>query len=443
MSNIVYSDLVLKHKGKLNGSIFTACHTQYSVKNWARPYNRKSILQFPNRINWQYISKFWNQLTDGERSDWASLASGQTWYNKNGTAYHPTGQLLYLWCNQNLFTSNQSFIRTAPRPLTYPLITSASTSEQLIGLYELLLNFSPSPIDPHITYKLAATRGVSPGISKYSKSYNQIDVISPNTPSPYLITPQYSSYFGNPVPDKKIFFKLIPVELTTGFAYDEVDFSYIAQGGSVFKPTDIPGCVLWLNSDSGITKDGSDNISLWSDQSGSHNDFSQSNVLNQPLFVSNQLNGHPVLRFNGSSDQLINSSLSLSQPYTIFIVAEHNPSNSTYLSCPNNFIIDDLSNTLGMYASAWVHAFATTPNVFHLICSVFNVGNSKFYYDANPVVLGNPGPGGLANMNIGFDLVDYSYFLNGDLANIIIYDSELSAPNIALVQNYLKALYNI
>ena len=62
-------------------------------------------------------------------------------------------------------------------------------------------------------------------------------------------------------------------------------------------PTDIGGCVFWVRPDLGVTKDGSNLISLWADQSGNGNNVAQGTAAMKPTWVDNQLNGYPVISF--------------------------------------------------------------------------------------------------------------------------------------------------
>ncbi|HPB26545.1 MAG TPA: hypothetical protein PLE11_12385, partial [Bacteroidales bacterium] len=68
-----------------------------------------------------------------------------------------------------------------------------------------------------------------------------------------------------------------------------------------FSPSQIPGLSLWLRADSNVILNGS-NVSQWSDCSGNNNNAAQASAVNQPLLDSGQLNGYPVLRFDGNDD---------------------------------------------------------------------------------------------------------------------------------------------
>ncbi len=87
---------------------------------------------------------------------------------------------------------------------------------------------------------------------------------------------------------------------------------------SAFTPASISGLQAWFRSDLGITKDGSDLVATWADQSGNGRDLTE--ATNKPLWVSSLINGYPAIRFDGTNDKLSSGAFSVSQPITIFIV---------------------------------------------------------------------------------------------------------------------------
>jgi hypothetical protein len=58
----------------------------------------------------------------------------------------------------------------------------------------------------------------------------------------------------------------------------------------------IPDIALWLVGDS-VVADASNAVAAWTDQSGKGNNATQTTASLQPLWVSNALNGHSVVRF--------------------------------------------------------------------------------------------------------------------------------------------------
>jgi hypothetical protein len=72
-----------------------------------------------------------------------------------------------------------------------------------------------------------------------------------------------------------------------------------------------------FRADLGVTKDGSNFVSAWVDQVGSR-DLAE--ATNKPLWVASGVNGHPVIRGDGSNDLLSESDGAIDVPYHIFCV---------------------------------------------------------------------------------------------------------------------------
>lgn len=63
-------------------------------------------------------------------------------------------------------------------------------------------------------------------------------------------------------------------------------------------------------------------VSTWYDQSGNVRDATQPTMTAQPSVVLSGINGKPVLSFDNTDDGLAPAGLSLSQPYSIFLVGD-------------------------------------------------------------------------------------------------------------------------
>ena len=98
------------------------------------------------------------------------------------------------------------------------------------------------------------------------------------------------------------------------------DFFLLSNGGS-FSPTDIPGLALWLDASDAatITLDGSNNVSQWNDKSGNARHVTQATVMNRPTPSTATLNGLTAIKFEAKT-------LTHSLTYTLgslFVVWEH------------------------------------------------------------------------------------------------------------------------
>lgn len=68
-----------------------------------------------------------------------------------------------------------------------------------------------------------------------------------------------------------------------------------------FEPTEISGIKGWWKADSISQADGS-SVSAWLDSSGNEAHMYQSSASAQPTLQTNELNGYPVVRFDGTND---------------------------------------------------------------------------------------------------------------------------------------------
>jgi hypothetical protein len=64
-----------------------------------------------------------------------------------------------------------------------------------------------------------------------------------------------------------------------------------------FDVREVPGLVIWLDGAQGVTKDNSNRVSRWADQSGAGNDAVAPSETTRPEFVSNSMNGQPAIKF--------------------------------------------------------------------------------------------------------------------------------------------------
>lgn len=248
-----------------------------------------------------------------------------------------------------------------------------------------------------------------------------------------------------------------------------------------FKPTDIADCVLWLRSDLGVTKDESDLVSSWTDQSGNSNDAIQENGISQPLFKDSHLNEKPVIYFDGLNDYFLANGLATKEyfsgndkPMTAFIVSKFEGDLETTGNWALLSIASDNVNGanwhifyLGNYAATWIsdrwdNTFAEkklSPNwlggngVNDPALHTLKFSGTALTYRTDGDVNTTDG-----DLNVGTAALDDSFaigalyeglgswissYWKGDIAEIIIYKSVLSDALISTVEQYLSDRYNL
>jgi len=174
---------------------------------------------------------------------------------------------------------------------------------------------------------------------------------------------------------------------------------------------------------------------------------------NEPKIVSGgvvvETDGNPAIRFDGTSDYLLASSVSVSQPNTYFIVAKRDA-----LTGKQNFIdgnsgltrqeiaISASTGQRAAYASGGSSVSGTAANTAQELCSViFNGSSSVFFVNGALDASGTLGAGAIGQLVIGADS-DRSDYLEGTMQELILYPSDLSSQR-ELVEGLIAWGYSV
>jgi hypothetical protein len=134
--------------------------------------------------------------------------------------------------------------------------------------------------------------------------------------------------------------------------------------------------ILWLEADYGVTES-SGAVSAWADRSTNAYSFAQATSGNRPLLVTGVVNGHPVIRFDGSNDTLSITTTLLNTSgsnASIFVVADRNGgSTGAMISTRSN--ITNTGFTLRYNSATEILYFHTgsSPNIARTITDKFNL----------------------------------------------------------------------
>ncbi len=92
----------------------------------------------------------------------------------------------------------------------------------------------------------------------------------------------------------------------------EIRRAMALEGASAFTPASLPGLILWLRSDMGITLAGS-KVWTWADMSGNGNDFAQGTDAWRPVYVASNANmgNKPSLTFSAGTIGLTRTDFAL------------------------------------------------------------------------------------------------------------------------------------
>jgi hypothetical protein len=224
-------------------------------------------------------------------------------------------------------------------------------------------------------------------------------------------------------------------------------FQAAAPGGVSDPASNNPK--LWLRADAGVT--GSSNVSTWADQGPANRSATSSDG---PSLMPASVNGNPVLRFNGNSDQLtIAGGIFGGNSYTggeLYVVARANQAqNGTVVA--EQVAPGSVSAALpyGDGTARWNAGSAALQASWGgqtgqpYLWSMRNgaAGDKPFAIYRNGALLtGDQSSGSFTGTNQ--DLVIGRNFA-GDIAEVAIYGSALTAQQHARVQSYLALKYGI
>ena len=229
----------------------------------------------------------------------------------------------------------------------------------------------------------------------------------------------------------------------------------------------LSGLRLWLKADAGVTKDSSNLVSQWNDQSGNNYIATQANNDTMPLWVDNVSNGKPFLRFNGTSDFFRTNFKGMGgTELTFFIVAKGNNLQSiirlqtqhlngngdpnivypyTLSDSSFGFIVQDphtnsisnipsgLPNNTLAIGCARYKANATNGMQAFVNQTMFAQTTPTTTLPYEPLYIGQYNGNGLGG----------TQFTNGDVAEIIIYNRAVNETERESITNYLMTKYGI
>jgi len=226
---------------------------------------------------------------------------------------------------------------------------------------------------------------------------------------------------------------------------------------------------LWFRADAGVTTNGTGNVSVWADQSGIANNATNLTLANQPLWIDNALNGKPVLRFDGVNDELSTlNNVNLTNGLSIFIVAMNavrKDYNGLFRihSAPYSGSSDleiywqagssgsgnpvyglNRGGTFGGLQAINVQPPAGNYYLYDVIASTIAETQRVSGVTPSSSPLGAPKlPAGVNPAHIGIGVGFTSGILQGDIAEVVVYNTALSTTDRTFVENFLADKYGL
>jgi hypothetical protein len=212
-------------------------------------------------------------------------------------------------------------------------------------------------------------------------------------------------------------------------------------------------------------------VNQWDDQSGNGNHLTQATVGRKPVFYKNIVNGKPVVRFDGSNDLLaksISGFRSGDSAGTIIAVYKTSSNSSQYLFSSADesgnayygatLVIDANGKVATVQRNNdtqdYVFGGLGTGGSFHALTLSSNGSAYTMYLDGTlqslTVSSGSNSGDWFADTSLRDNIAvgalkrdTNSGFMNGDIAEVLVYSRELSAGERQKVERYLANKYSI
>lgn len=219
---------------------------------------------------------------------------------------------------------------------------------------------------------------------------------------------------------------------------------------------------LWLDANRGITLAGA-NVSSWVDQSGNGNTAAPSGASARPTFVASSVNGFPSLDFDGVNDELLvadNAGLDVTSWHIFMVVivdvqknynawmvkGNDSQENFELLSYSDGNIHTPTLYTDATRTSPSAAAGQATTTEFNIIEYSYTttVGRDAYKNNGATIITDNENK---TPANNNFEIYignerGTSRYVDGDIAEVIIYNSRLNSAQRIIVNNYLASKYN-
>ena len=220
------------------------------------------------------------------------------------------------------------------------------------------------------------------------------------------------------------------------------------------------GLAFWVQADQGVTTSGSD-VTGWADQSGNNRHLATAATFDDPILVTNVQTGidsdsnpilNSVVRFDGN-DLMNNGPGGTHNAQAIFMVTRFGGAGVPYTrhGGVNEYLgtVGDGNLYLKNPQTFWVGGeTALIGSGFHVISGLYqdpaNGSAGSIYADG---VLQATGTGGSSPTNLydevggRWSVSSYNAFFSGDIAELLVFSTNLSAADRESVENYLTEKY--
>lgn len=215
MAKIKFGNIVVDMRGKIAGNVYSRNRGGAYARVRVVPINPNTSFQSAVRAVFTLLSQAWKSITATERTSWAQAVGNFARINNLGDSHNLTPNSLYVSLNKNLADVNLPRIDTAPSPASVEsVVVTAATAENVAQTVIILLD---AIVPTNTSLKVFVSPTVSAGVNSIGTKLRQLTSFADGAPALLDLTTEYISRFGAVgAAGSKIFFKIVPVNETTG-----------------------------------------------------------------------------------------------------------------------------------------------------------------------------------------------------------------------------------
>jgi hypothetical protein len=218
-------------------------------------------------------------------------------------------------------------------------------------------------------------------------------------------------------------------------------------------PTTLSNLIAQFRADSLSLSDGT-SVASWVPAAGVEAAAAANGTpANQPVYHTNQISGKPAVVFTAASSQQLDTGAwgtARPVPNTVFVVGKLNASGTGNLFSGRNGVYNYMGTTTGtnvaIGAGAITEMSATITSGYHVFAAVYNGASSSIYVDSKTPITGTTGTGASASLpglHLGSSSTGGGSYLDGAIAELIVYNRALSTSEINGVLTWLGSKYGI
>jgi hypothetical protein len=360
-------------------------------------------------------------------------------------------------------TDNTSYIPWIAGGVGGSLVVSNQSAANYIDASQAYLVCAAS--DP--TNATAANRAISykNGTAPYKNNVSTLTPSTANSTYDLAIGSEGNTYFANVYIAEIVVYNA----LLTASQRIQVETYLNNKWGlwSIFTPSSISGLTLWLDASDPASLfqntnattpayQTSDYVSLWKDKSGNGNNATQATDSLRPYLVTSSQNSRNVIRFpyaawNAATGPYMNATIGSLSAYSVFIICKFRT--SEYYSMvltggSSQFEVRNYSTTgyIEWNIAGGYFPRDTVSNVGSYILIELTRSGSDYTLYKNGISVGTSN--NASSLNIGSTIYISSrsgngYYFDGDMAEMIIYNSALSTAQRQQVEQYLNKKWGV